>query len=116
VQAAPRDSAPLRRRLAEKLGERGRCASVNFIIERAERLGKAVAANVRRPAHDIIALRRDPGDGDLRGDAPTSAAMARRNHQCQIGVDWSLERGPSDENLTRRSFDQCPDQPARHTP
>ena len=37
-----------------------------FHIERAERLGKAVAAACADQRHDVVALRRDPGDGDLR--------------------------------------------------
>ena len=59
-----------------------------FDIERAEGLGKAVAAARADQRHDIVALRGDPGDRDLRrGRAEIVGDRAQRFHQRQIGVE-----------------------------
>ena len=48
------------------LGERGEMRLRQFHVERAERLGKAVAATCADQRDDVVALRGDPGDRDLR--------------------------------------------------
>ena len=84
-----------------------------FDIERAERLGEPVAAARADQRHDVVALRRDPGDRDLRRRcAEFVGDCAQRFHQRQVGVEIAaLEaRAHRRENpcAAERSFDQCP--------